>query len=480
MYLRFQTSPILTPEILAEAASEKECRITLESDAEAAVERSYKALQRIVSEGKPVYGITTGFGPLVRFQAAENDEQGLQLIQHLGAGFGASVEQEVVRAAMLLRIQTLAQGHSGIAPVALTNYCSLLERDEFPYVPSIGSLGASGDLIPLAHIARMLQTTHGIPLSGRDALALVNGTSFSTAFAALALVRMERLISLHEEIIGWIMRLLQCRRNSVDARLHEAKRHSGQIASARNIAREASKYKGEEDNTRPLQEMYSVRCAPQILGAVRDVMRSAREIIQQEMSACDDNPYIHVADEASAEAIHGGNFMTQHIAFAADMLNNACTQAGNLAERQIYALTSPEASGAPLLLAYRPGKTSGMAGVQLTATALVAEMRSHAQCYASSTLPTNAGNQDIVPMGFQAARELYAQTERYAGILAAEILCCAQLSFLIEEGLANGQVSPPPESIESALQDFVPLREDRAMAGELARIANFILSSSKA
>ena len=481
MILTFDTAPILTPETLDLAARAKTLSISFSNEARLAVESSHAALQRLVAANAPVYGITTGFGPLVRYGVPPtNDAQGIGLIRHLGAGFGAPVEQTIVRAAMLLRLHTLARGHSGVSQAALDEYAKSAEQPIMPDVPSIGSLGASGDLIPLAHIVQHLQMPHKYTLSGRDALAFVNGTSFSTAFAALALVRVERVITRLEELTGWIMRLWGCRRSSLDARLHEAKGQAGQILSAQNIAKEVSKYATFEDATRPLQEIYSIRCAPQILGAVRDVMRSVREMIQAEMSGIDDNPLIAVSDdeasgEASNEAIHGGNFMTQHIAFAADMLNNAVTQAGNLAERHVYALTSPEMSGAPLLLSFEPGTASGMAGVQLTATALVAEMRSNAQCYASSTLPTNAGNQDIVPMGFQAARVVYEQTERLAGILACEALCCAQLVFLISEGLAKGQPSPPPDFFQSALRDFMPLREDRTMHGEIATLAEILL-----
>jgi tyrosine ammonia-lyase len=476
MTITLNASPTLTPETLAAAAHAEQLTLNLSADALSAIERSHAALQHILQAGKPVYGITTGFGPLVRYDSTNNDAQGMGLIGHLGAGFGAPIQAEVVRSAMLLRLHTLAQGHSGISREAVLAYAKFLESGITPHVPVIGSLGASGDLIPLAHIVRAMPMSDSYSLSGRDALALVNGTSFSTAFAVLALVRMEGLVTRLEELTGWIMRLWQCRRSGLDARLHQAKGHAGQIISARNISAEASKYatSGEmvEDDSRPLQENYSIRCAPQILGAVREVMRSAREMIHQEMSAVDDNPFI---DEVSSEAVHGGNFMTQHIAFAADMLNNAITQAGNLAERHVYALTTPEMSGAPLLLAFAPGRTSGMAGVQLTATALVAEMRSHAQCYASSTLPANAGNQDIVPMGFQAARELYAQTERLSGLLACEALCCMQLSFLIGECLAKGVVSPPPEFLQEAMRDFVPLREDRAMYAEITRLAGEML-----
>jgi tyrosine ammonia-lyase len=461
-------------------------RASLQIDDEifAAMQRSSEALQTIIMRGDAVYGLTTGFGPLVRYDGTRNDAQGIGLIAHLGAGYGENIEAEVVRGAMLIRLHTLARGMSGIAPQAARFYADMLNKNIIAAVPSIGSLGASGDLIPLAHVVRAMigegEVLHGtgtIPalqalqesglqpcvLTGRDALALVNGTSFSSAYMALALVRSRNLIAKAEECAGWLMRVMGCRRNGSDERLHRAKGHKGQEESARNILREATINGDSEDPNRPLQEIYSIRCAPQILGAARDVLRQSKEMTEQEINGVDDNPLV---DVEALEILHGGNFMTQHIAFAADSLNSALTQAGNLAERHIEALVNPALNGgAPLLLASKAGAMSGMAGVQLTATALLAEMRSHRQQYASSSLPTNVGNQDIVPMGFQAARECYHQTERLAAILACEALCIAQLAAL--KGYAG--------ALPTWMQDFEPLREDRAMRGEIESLAEKIL-----
>lgn len=456
----------------------------ISNEALSAMQRSHDALQTILKRGDAVYGLTTGFGPLVRYDGTANDAQGMGLIAHLGAGYGENVEPEVVRGAMLTRLHTLAQGMSGIAPATAQFYATLLNKNIIAAVPSIGSLGASGDLIPLAHIVRAMtgegEVLHGsatIPaqqalqendlqpcaLTSRDALALVNGTSFSSAYMALAIERSRRLLACAEDVTGWIMRVLRCRMSSLDARLHIAKGHRGQEESARNIVRAIELNGYTEDPTRALQEIYSIRCAPQILGAARDVLYQNQATTEQELNGVDDNPLV---DASALQALHGGNFMTQHIAFAADSLNSALTQAGNLAERQIEMLVNPTFNGdSPLLLAARAGATSGMAGVQLTATALLAEMRSHSQHYASSSLPTNAGNQDIVPMGFQAARECYRQTERLAALLACEALCVAQLAAL--KGYSGAQ--------PSWMLSFEPLREDRAMRGEIKRLTEQIL-----
>lgn len=459
--------------------------VRFSEEAREAMQRSHDALHAILERGDAVYGLTTGFGPLVRYNTSHSDEQGMSLIAHLGAGYGSNIASEIVRGAMLARLHTLAQGMSGIAPRTAEFYADMLAHGIIAAVPSIGSLGASGDLIPLAHIVRamtgegdVLRGSETIPameallehglqpcrLSKRDALALVNGTSFSTVYMALALVRSRRLIVRAEEVTGWMIRVLGCRRNSLDARLHAAKGHQGQEESARCILREATIGGVPEDEKRPLQEIYSIRCAPQILGAVREVLEQSEKTTEQELNGIDDNPLVNTEESA---ILHSGNFMTQHIGFAADSLNSALTQAGNLAERQIEALVNPAWNGnASLLLAGEPGATSGMAGVQLTATALLAEMRSRRQHYASSSLPSNAGNQDIVPLGFQAARECYDQTERLAAILACETLCVAQLAAL--KGYAGAR--------PSWMLPFQALTNDRAMRPEIQRLAAQILA----
>ncbi len=484
------------------AVAFQEAVLVISDESYSAMQRSHDALTRIIERGDAVYGVTTGFGPLVRYEAGAPEEQGISLIAHLGAGYGEPCEPEVVRGAMIARLRTLALGMSGIRPEAAKMYASLLKNGIIAAVPSVGSLGASGDLIPLAHIVRVMTGEGEVlhheengtfkrvqaaeelrkrgfkpySLTSRDALALVNGTSFSAAYLALAVVRSARLIRFAEEITAWMMNVMQCRKNGLNPRLHLAKGHRGQTASAHSILSFLSgagsfgempsetnleelwnivQERLPEAPERPLQEIYSIRCAPQILGAARDVLRESKRIAEAELNGADDNPLVHAE---ALEILHGGNFMTQHIAFAADSLNSALTQVGNLAERQIEALMNPAVNGGkPLLLATQAGAQSGMAGVQLTATALLAEMRSHSQHYASASLPSNAGNQDIVPLGFQAAREAYHQTERLAAILVAEALCVAQYAAL------TGLSIPNP----AWMQDFQPLTTDRALREEI-------------
>ena len=444
-------------------------------------------LNEAAEAGHSIYGMTTGFGPFVKFSSGECAEQkhGAGLIAHLGAGCGNWAPREVVRGASLLRLWTVTRGHSGIREQVADAYASLLEQPFHPLVPEIGSVGASGDLVPLSHIARVL-TGEGMvrndrgeqlyamdalsavgmdPLSlrPRDALSLTNGTSFLTAYAAIAVARAERLIDKAEKLTAWAYALLGCQRQALDPRLHEARNQKGQIESARRIAEELERFDAAPDRTRPLQEVYSLRCAPQVIGACRDHLEYAKTIIERELEGVDDNPLVF-ADNAGPEGLpmaHGGNFQGQQVAFAADMLNEAMTQTAALIERQLDVVSNPQLNGgAPLLLASDPGPTSGIAGAQLTATALVAEMRSHCQMHGVYTIPTNGGNQDIVSMGTLAARRAFGQTEPLASVLGIQCVALQQLTHLRRLGIAPG------------VEPIVP---DRPLHGDIARTGSAML-----
>jgi tyrosine ammonia-lyase len=502
--------------------------ISFADDVLAAIREAHTRFHALAQSGLPIYGVTTGFGPLVQFgsahaaaaRSAEDDARhATNLLHHLSAGYGAPMQPVVVRSAMFLRLQTLSHGASGVHPDIVQAYTRLLEAsvrcDFAPLVPELGSLGASGDLTPLAHVAQVLVGTgecvrggahrgvfgaaealreaslEPVRLTSRDALGLVNGTSFATAYLALACARAGRLLLKAEQMTGWLYRSLGCRSQALDERLHAAQQHLGQRESAENIRAEAWKHGTFEDSSRPLQEIYSIRSAPQILGACRESLRRATETAVSEIAGVDDNPVLVLAsgDEWSDEqgnifggdtVLHGGNFQTQHIAFAADSLNAALTQAGNLVERQIDALLSPRTNGgAAPMLAWKPGATTGLAGAQLTATAIVTEMRARCQHYAIGTIPTNGGNQDIVPLGTQAARETFAQTERLAALLAIHSMALIQLQFLRKNNRAGGSITPEPEWLPRAAHDFVPLDDnDRSLFRDIERIGAAFLHHS--
>jgi histidine ammonia-lyase/tyrosine ammonia-lyase len=478
-------------QLTCEAVDRAACRpspVSLTSAAQNALRRSRNALDEVRARGDEVYGLTTGFGPLLDHPAApEASAQSDQLFAHLSTGSGDWAAPDVARAMILARLQSLAQGHSGLRRSTAQALQRLFNDAPPPALPEIGSLGASGDLTPLAHAARAYAgdgaflTADGPPadaatiftdaplspvsFDARDALAFVNGTAFMTGTAALTLARGQRLLERAEALTGWTYGLLGCSREALAPALHDARGHDGQAESAAAIQAEADRI-GSPSPDRPLQEVYSLRCAPQVLGAAREQLSYARGLVETELNGVNDNPVI---DPDGPEVFHGGNFQGQQVAFAADALNEALTQVGVLAERQIDVLLSPDQNGgAPPLLAWTPGPTSGLAGAQLTATALVAELRQHAQMAGTSSIPTNNDNQDVVSMGALAARTAHEQTERLAPILAVLGLSLAQLTHLRAADRADGPAPAPPDWMPS----MAPIKEDRPLRSEIETLAS--------
>lgn len=447
------------------------------------LESSRAGLERVLADGVPVYGSTTGFGPHVRY-AADDDPvaQGAGLIAHLASGAGAWAEPELVRATMVVRANALAQGVSGIRPAALQALLDLLHAGLVPAVPELGSVGASGDLIPLAHVARVITgegevlaeggtgpgTRTGtrpaaealagaglapVALDARDALALVNGTGWSTALAALAAARAGVLLERAADLTGWLYASLGARRQALDPRLHAVRGQRDQQQTAARIRAEADRhprlpgFPAREHPERPLQEVYSVRCAPQVLGPAFRLVRTATEILDDELAGVSDNPVLVEDLDVTAGwvALHGGNFHAAAAGTAADLLTGALTQVAVLAERQVDVLADPATSRGPLLLASRPGAQAGLAGAQLTASALVAEIRHACQWASTMSVPTNARNQDVVPMAPLAARTALAQLDRVATVLAVLAVSLTQYQHLVGRGLADGLPADPPE-----------------------------------
>ncbi len=485
----------LSCESLESASRAPRTRITFSEQAQSGLTAACDALTAVRDRGKDIYGVTTGFGPLVDYESADRGSasHGNGLLAHLSTGAGPLAPRAVARATCIARMQSLAQGYSAIRPETLEAFATLMDRDLTPAIPVIGSVGASGDLTPLAHAARVLTGTgrvlhpdgaphpahaaldeaglDAIELDGRDALALVNGTAFMSAYAALGVARAERLASHLERLTGWMYRLLGSELQALDPRLHAARGHTAQAESAAAIRAEATRdgvYKRHSE--RSLQEPYSLRCAPQVIGACRDSVNHARSVVEREINGVNDNPVVIAGDEPAV--LHGGNFQGQQVALAADALNGAITQLGVLAERQIDLLLTPHRNGdAPLLLAWTPGATSGLAGAQITATALVAELRHNAQMSGTASIPTNGDNQDVVSMGTLAARTAFEQTERVAPILAVLGMSLSQLTHLREAGRAPGPVCSPPPWMPSV----DPIIEDRPLRHEIETLGAQVL-----
>ena len=403
------------------------------------IDESVKHLDNLISEGAEIYGITTGFGPLVKYSSGKtknSSHHGQGLINHLMAGVGNHVPEEIVTAAIINRIHTLAQGKSAVRKEFLTWILTNLHNGLVPLVPQIGSLGASGDLVPMSHILQSL-LGNGKLLKGdstlltkfeptaRESLGFVNGIPLSTAYAIFALEESSRTLTAHLELIAHLYSYLNINAEHVSNSIQMAKKHRGQIFVAETIRNIMQEIPNNSTHLQNLQEVYSIRCVPQVLGAVYDSFEQARATLTDELNSVDDNPIFENAD-----VFHGGNFFGQHVAFASDQINAAVTQLAILAERQIADLVDPEISHSEPMLVNQVGANSGLAGAQIVATAIVAEMRSQANLHSTFSISSNGRNQDIVPMAMLAARKAYDNSQLAKKVMAILGIALKQYSHI--------------------------------------------------
>jgi histidine ammonia-lyase len=475
---------VLVPEDLD--AVDQPLEVTLSNSTRAAVNRCAEFVGSLPTTDRPVYGISTGFGPLVRHQADPDPERhGMGLLNHLRTGQGNLLAPPVARAMLLARLWSLAKGHSGAHLEVLEGVAACLATGFAPAVPEWGSVGASGDLAPLAHAAgalcgeghayldgQVLAASDALKraglrplrMRGRDALALVNGTSLSAAAAGLAVCSARAAVEVALELTALLVELLGAGSEFTSPRLLALSGHSSSEAVAGRLA--ALLAGSMSTAGRPLQEAYTVRCVPQLVGAVDETVSHADRVVTAEMNGVSDNP---VFFPETGDVVHGGNFFGQQIAFVSDALNLAVTQLANLAERQIDLLMDPHRNGGrTLLLSARPGAQSGLAGVNLTATSLVASMRRYAAASSIQSLPTNGHNQDVVPFGTQAALEALRQSERLR-------LIQASLGVALRQAAALGGSQPRSQPGNALLQflsaNVEPVNPDRPLAGDVERLA---------
>ncbi|MEV4124898.1 aromatic amino acid ammonia-lyase [Nocardia sp. NPDC049707] len=409
----------LTPELLERAARPVE--VDIASTALDSVEACREFVSHLIQDGTAVYGSTTGFGPLVEFAGRDEAvDQCDNILYHLTAGQGEDLPPRVVRAAVLARLWSLTRAHSGVSVHVVTALAAMLRTDFAPAVPRIGSLGASGDLVPLAYVAGALRgqgfayvsgrrmpaaealAVAGLTplaLDGRDGLALVNGTSVTAAAAGLAVESIRRSHGVAITLTGVLVDILGSDIGFLSADLLEAfgHPHAASVAARLRELLAGTKPTG----TRSLQEPYSLRCTPHLLGAVESSLHHVGGVVDDDLNGVSDNPLFF---PEHGTVVHGGNFFGQPVAFAADLLTTSTVQMGNLAERQLDLLIDPHRNGGlPPMLATEPGKQHGVQGVQLAATATVASMRRAAMPASIQSIPTNGHNQDVIPFGTQAA-----------------------------------------------------------------------------
>jgi histidine ammonia-lyase len=462
------------------------------------VERGATAVATILRKGEAVYGINTGFGKLANVRIADADLERLQhnLVLSHAAGVGEPVPASIVKLMMALKIASLGRGASGVRRDTIELLHGMLTGQVIPFIPARGSVGASGDLAPLAHMAATMigegDAFYGgermpavyalgraglspIVLGPKEGLALLNGTQFSTAQAMHALFAIERIFQ--SALVTGAMSTDAARGSDTpfDSRIQALRGHRGQIdvAGALHSLMEGSAIRASHRTIDDrIQDPYCLRCQPQVMGAALDVMRQAASTLNIEANGVSDNPLV-MAD--TGEVISGGNFHAQPVAFAADMLALAICEIGSIAERRIAMLTDPALSGLPAFLTPKPGLNSGFMIAQVTAAALVSENKQMAYPASVDSIPTSANQEDHVSMAAHGARRLTQMADNAAHVIGIEFLCAAQGCDF------HGPLrsSPALDKARAHLRRHVPhLDDDRMMAPDIAAAADMVRSGA--
>jgi histidine ammonia-lyase len=436
----------LTLEAVERVAAGARC--TLSPAARRRVTASRRAVERAARGGRLVYGVNTGFGQLADVGIPNDQLAELQvnLIRSHAAGTGAPLDEKVVRAILALRANCLARGHSGLRLETLERMLSMLAAGIVPVVPEQGSVGASGDLAPLAHVALALigegdvlfrgntmpaakawkrARLAPVTLAAKEGLALINGTQVMAAIGGLALLRAERLAVAADIVGAMTLEALSGSHRAFDKRIHDARPQHGQSLSAGNLRRilADSPIERAHENCGRVQDAYSLRCMPQVHGAARDTFRFVRDVLTIEINASTDNPMVFAE---SGDLVSGGNFHGQPVAVALDHLAVATCSLAGISERRIERLLNPALSGLPPFLAQDAGLNSGFMMAHVTAAALVSENKVLAHPASVDTIPTSAGKEDHVSMGVHAARKAAQIVENTVTVLGIELLAAAQ------------------------------------------------------
>ncbi len=472
--------------------------VALDEAAVPGIERAAQAVGRIVAAGEPVYGINTGFGKLANVRIDAADLQTLQrnIVLSHAAGVGEPLPVPISRMMMALKIASLAQGASGVRLTTIRLIESMIQQDIIPIIPAQGSVGASGDLAPLAHMAAaMIGAGEVITPSGRvpamdalnavgveplelgpkEGLALLNGTQFSTACALAALFEAETLFQ--SALITGALSTDAARGSDApfDHRIHALRGHRGQIeaASALRDLMAGSEIRSSHRVGDPrVQDPYCLRCQPQVMGAALDVLRQTAHTLAVEANGVTDNPLIF-SDEDTA--LSGGNFHAEPVAFAADMMALAICEIGSLAERRIAMLVDPALSGLPAFLTPQPGLNSGFMIPQVTAAALVSENKGRAHPASVDSIPTSANQEDHVSMAAHGARRLLPMIENATAVIGIELLVAAQGC----DFHAPLKSSAPLEAVRAAVRREIPyLDHDRWLHPDIEWATTFVRSGN--
>jgi len=469
--------------------------VSLGKAAKARVARAAATVAAVVDSGEQVYGINTGFGQLaqVRIDDAELVRLQQNLIRSHACGVGELLPDEVVRLTMVMKLGALAQGHSGVSQHLLDTLCGMINVGICPLIPAKGSVGASGDLAPLAHLSGALLGIGDVRVGGqvvsataaladaglephrlrpKEGLALINGTQVSTALALTAVFRSEHVLAAVLVSGAMAVDAIMGSDTPFDERVQVVRGHPGQIAVAAALRElmQGSQIRASHRNCERVQDPYSIRCQPQVIGACLDVLRHTAETLEIEANAVTDNPLVF---PDSGDVLSGGNFHAEPVALAADYLALAIAEIGALSERRIALLIDSHLSGLPAFLVEDSGLNSGFMMPQVTAAALASENKSLAHPASVDSIPTSANQEDHVSMATFAAKRLHTMLENTADIVAIELLAAAQgiefhrpqkSSAALEEALARlREVSPSYD-------------EDRPLAAEIEHVSRMILA----
>jgi histidine ammonia-lyase len=475
----------------------EEASVALGEGPRRAVEAAAAAVARLLQRDDAVYGLNTGFGKLAqsRIPAADLDRLQRNLVLSHSTGMGPPLPDPIVRLVMALKIASLGRGASGVRPNTVRMLEAMLARGVLPVVPAQGSVGASGDLAPLAHLAAAMIGVDRVRINGvemaadaalqacglrplelgpKEGLALLNGTQVSTALALAALFAIERV--LHAALIAGALSVDAALGSDTpfDARIQALRPHPGQrdVAQVLRALIAGSEIRASHLECGKVQDPYSLRCQPQVMGACLDLLRRSAQTLLIEANSVSDNPLVF-AD--SGEVLSGGNFHAEPVALAADSMALAAAEVGSLAERRIAMLTDGSISGLPPFLTREPGLNSGFMIAHVTAAALAAENKQRAAPASIDSLPTSANQEDHVSMATHAARRLLDMADNAAGIVAIELMVACQ-GIDLHSSLRS---SPLLEAVKAIIRAQVaPLDEDRFLAPDMAAIKSMVEDGS--
>ena len=469
-------------------------RVQLDDAVRGRMEAAREVVERIVREGRVVYGINTGFGALSDLVIPPDRIRDLQvnLIRSHSAGVGEPLAEAETRAIMLLRANVLTLGHSGVRTVVVERLLECLNAGVHPVIPSRGSVGASGDLAPLSHLALVLlgegqamvdgdllegaaalarAGLEPLVLEAKEGLALNNGTQVHTGIGILALLRAERVVETLEVAGAMSLEGLRGTPDAFDAALQRVRPQRGQQVSAarlRTLLADSEIRESHRDGDPRVQDAYSLRCMPQVHGAARQAFEFVREVLEVEANSATDNPLIFPED---GRVISGGNFHGQAVAQALDLLAIALADLGSISERRIARLVDPALSGLPAFLTRDPGVNSGLMMAQIVAAALVTDLRLRAQPASTDSVPTDANKEDHVSMGVAAALKVREAVSLLETIAALELLCAAQaLEFLAPLSPGRGVAIA-----YGIVRDRVePLEQDRVLSPDIGTLERLV------